>query len=69
LNEKAGALTEDEFRKIEESIYEHIPLNGIAIRELLSSLKGIRKEKVWNVLNFLQAERKLILSNEMVKKS
>jgi ATP-dependent DNA helicase RecQ len=68
LNNKSVALSEDEFRKIEEKIYQHIPDEGIDIKELLPLLKGVRKDKVWKVLDFLQAERKLIVENSFLKR-
>jgi ATP-dependent DNA helicase RecQ len=68
LNNKSVALSEDEFRKIEEKIYQHIPDEGIDIKELLPLLKGVRKDKVWKVLDFLQAERKLIVENGFLKR-
>ncbi len=69
LNEKATQLSETEFRSIETKVYENIPESGIDIKELLPLLKGIRKEKVWTVLNFLQAEGKLSVVDSILQKS
>lgn len=64
LNEKAKELTEEEFKRIEASLYNLIPENGIDVKELLPLMKGVRKEKVWTVLNFLQSERKLTINEK-----
>jgi ATP-dependent DNA helicase RecQ len=64
LDKRSTGLTEEEFRIIEKRIYENIPGDGIDIKELLPLLKGIRKEKAWTVLNFLQSERKLLLNEK-----
>ena len=68
LNEKASDLSEEEFKQIEIKIYSSIPESGIDVKDLLLSLKGVRKDKVWAVLNFLQNERKLILENDKIKR-
>jgi len=62
LNEKATELSEEEFKLIELRIYENIPEDGIDVKKLLPLLKGVRKEKIWKVLNFLQSERKLSIN-------
>jgi ATP-dependent DNA helicase RecQ len=64
LNKKAVELSEDEFRKIEEKIYQHVAKDGIDVKQLLPLMKDVRKEKVWVVLNFLQSERKLLVNEK-----
>jgi ATP-dependent DNA helicase RecQ len=63
LNERSTALSESEFRQIEQRIYEHIPEGGIDIKELLSLVKT-RKEKFWQVIEFLQKERGLVVNEK-----
>ncbi len=63
LNKKGKDLTEEEFKQIEERLYKSIPANGIDVKEVFDLLKGLRKEKIWVVLDFLQKERK-IFTNE-----
>jgi ATP-dependent DNA helicase RecQ len=58
LNEKSAALSGEAFRAIEASIYHHIPDGGIDVKDLLP-LINVRKEKFWQVLTFLQQERRL----------
>lgn len=64
LKEKPAALSEQEFKEIEQKLYEHIANDGISIKALLPLVSGVKKEKVWTVLNFLQAERKLVLNEK-----
>lgn len=59
LNKKSAELTQDDFKKIEQSIYQHIPEQGIPVKELLLHLKEIKKENVWKVIEFLQSEKKI----------
>ncbi|HYE56181.1 MAG TPA: ATP-dependent DNA helicase RecQ [Chitinophagaceae bacterium] len=58
LDNKSTQLSEKEFSVIQERIVEvlHQPTNTAA---LLEQLRGIKKEKAWTVINFLQAENKL----------
>ena len=62
LQKKNTALTEEEFKKIQERIYKHIPEEGIATKELLQHLNGIKNDKAWTVLNFLQGEKKITIN-------
>ena len=63
LQKKNKTLTEAEFKKIEERIYGHIPQEGRPVKDLLHHLSGTKKEKIWKVLDFLQAEKKLHVNN------
>jgi ATP-dependent DNA helicase RecQ len=69
LKQKAAELTESEFRKIETTIYENIPEDGIEIKDLLPLIKEVRKEKFWTVLQFLQTERKLLVAENRIRKA
>jgi ATP-dependent DNA helicase RecQ len=59
LQHKNTSLTEKEFKTIENIIYRHIAVEGIAVKELLQHLNGIKKEKAWKVIKFLQSEKKI----------
>ena len=59
LQHKNTSLTEKEFKTIENIIYTHITNEGIAVKELLQHLNGIKKEKAWKVIEFLQSEKKI----------
>jgi ATP-dependent DNA helicase RecQ len=68
IHQKNTSLTEEEFKKIEQRIYYHITNQGMAVKELLQRLNGIKKEKFWKVMEFLQSEKKIkINDNGMVK--
>ncbi len=62
LNKKNTGITEEEFKKIQERIYTRLTEEGIATKDLLHHLNGIKKEKTWIVLNFLQSEKKISIS-------
>lgn len=64
LNKRSATLSEEEFKEIEQKIHEHIPDEGIGIKELLPLVSGVKKEKVWTVLNFLQSERRLLIDEK-----
>ena len=59
LRQKAVQLTNEEFDKIHTSILNITRKKQITIRELLEELNGVRKEKAWKVIDFLQAENKI----------
>ncbi len=59
LHKKAVALKEAEFKKIEQLVYQHIADDGIAINNLLQHLKEFKKDNVWQVIQFLQSEKKI----------
>ncbi len=59
LQKKNISLTAEEFKKIEKRVYQNIPENGIAVKELLQHLTGIKKENLWKVIEFLQSENKI----------
>ena len=70
LHQKNTTLSAGEFTKIETRINKHIPENGIAVKDLLLHAKGINKEKFWKVMNYLQAERLVVVDAlGMVKKN
>lgn len=55
-------LTAEEFMNISKRIFENIPVEGIAVKELVPKLNGIKKEKFWKVMQYLQNERKVNLN-------
>jgi ATP-dependent DNA helicase RecQ len=63
LQHKNFALTEEEFKKIEQKIYQHITDKGIALKELQNNLNGIKKEKFWKVMEFLQSEKRITVND------
>lgn len=61
LHKKGNILTEEEFKKIEEHIFQIIDSSTIPVKELLQHLHGLKKEKVWKVLEFLHSENKIAI--------
>jgi ATP-dependent DNA helicase RecQ len=59
LKRKNSSLTEEEFRKIEQRIMHQLNGNVIPVKELLPHIPGVKKEKIWKVLEFLQSEKKI----------
>lgn len=62
LEKKNIVLTEEEFNKIHQKISSLIPTNGINTKELLPHFKTIKKEKFWKVMQALQDEGKIKVS-------
>lgn len=63
LAKKSTAISTEEFKAIEAKIYAQLPIDGIAIQQLIQQLKPIKKEKLHKVMEFLQSE-KLIKIND-----
>ncbi len=59
LRQKKVLLTEQEFERISQRIFDHVPEQGTEIKLLLNNLGGLKKDNVWKVLDYLQAEKKL----------
>ena len=61
LRQKSIQLTREEFENINNRIVSSVKEQSIHSKELLQHLKGIKKEKAWKVISFLQAENKIEL--------
>lgn len=61
LNQKTIHITREEFDMINHKIVDSVKRESIDARQLLQQLTGIKKEKAWKVINFLQAENKIEL--------
>jgi ATP-dependent DNA helicase RecQ len=61
LRQKSIQLTREEFESINHRIVNSVKEQPIHTKELLQNLKGIKKEKAWKVISFLQAENKIEL--------
>ena len=59
LRLKRTALTEKEFSAIRLRIEESLTQTPVDSKELLASMKDVKKEKLWQVIEFLQAEKKI----------
>lgn len=63
LLRKRQSLSEEEFKKIEQQILATIKNQSTTLKDLLQQLNAIKKEKVLQVLDFLQNE-KIIFADE-----
>ena len=68
LQQKNISLTEKEFKAIEKIIYLSITKEGLPVKELLLRLNGIKKDKAWKVIEFLQSEKKIVIDERGIIK-
>lgn len=61
LQKRSYTITESEFNKIQHSIFQHVNGKTISVNELLRQLTGMKKDKIWKVLEFLQSENKIAI--------
>ncbi|HQV62299.1 MAG TPA: RecQ family ATP-dependent DNA helicase, partial [Chitinophagaceae bacterium] len=59
LRQKAAKLTREEFENLYHRIINMIKFESLHTKDLLLKLNGIKKEKAWKVIEFLQAENKI----------
>jgi len=59
LRLKRTPLTEKEFSAIRLRIEESLTHTPVDSKELLASMKDVKKEKLWQVIEFLQAEKRI----------
>jgi ATP-dependent DNA helicase RecQ len=64
INQKTIQISTEEFEQITAFIFDFANGNSTGIKELLNRGKIFRKEKLWKVIDFLQAEKKLSISKE-----
>lgn len=64
INQKELIVTKEEFEFISGRILQMINEKPVPAKDILSSLKTIKKEKLWKVLDFLQAEKKISVTKD-----
>lgn len=64
LAKKSQALTTEEMKSITEEINNILSSKSITIKELLEEIRHIKKEKAWQVLEFLQSEKKILIDQK-----
>jgi ATP-dependent DNA helicase RecQ len=64
LQQKNKSITPEEFTIIQQKIYTYLQAENCTVKGLLLFLKPINKEKIWQVLQFLQDEKKMVINNE-----
>jgi ATP-dependent DNA helicase RecQ len=63
LQQKSAQLTNNEFTSITVKILDVLK-GPTEIKQLLDQLKGIKKEKVWKVLDYMQNEQKVKVNDK-----
>lgn len=63
LHKKNTELTPSEMKNITDRIFMHLDANEIPVNTLLALFRDVSKEKMWQVLNFLQSEGKINISD------
>ena len=64
IHQKSVAVSREEFEVIANYIYGFIDKKSGDIKALLSDSKHLKKEKLWKVIEYLQAEKKLMLDKD-----
>ncbi len=64
INEQVIYISTEEFNSISTQILELTKQTPVSIENILASLKRIKKEKVWKVIDYLQAEKKILADKE-----
>lgn len=62
LNKKKDPVSEKDFNATRDLIFTALSNGPIALKDLLVQLKDIKKEKAWQVLDFLVSEKKISMS-------
>ena len=62
LKKKSGELSQEEFSRIEKQILTALSVKPVHSKLLLEHINGFKKEKAWQVIAFLQSEKKILVS-------
>ena len=63
LDTKNADLTTEEFKKHTEAVRRHLQ-SPLTTGELVAALKGLKKEKAWQLISYLQSEKKISLNRD-----
>ncbi len=64
INQKDVVISKEEFELINRHIFNLIGQTTLPVKDLINQLKQYKKEKLWKVINYLQAEKKLVFDKE-----
>ena len=64
INEKDLHISKEEFDTISSGIFQLVKAAALSVKEIQTQLKGVKKEKLWKVINYLQAENKISVTKE-----
>ena len=59
INQNDLVISMEEFKLIAGEIFQHLSLHPLMPKDLIKKLTGIKKEKFWKVINYLQSEKKI----------
>ena len=59
IRQKATTLSKEEFEALHHRIINIVKYESLHTRDLLQKLSGVKKEKAWKVLEFLQTENSI----------
>jgi ATP-dependent DNA helicase RecQ len=64
INQNDLVISIEEFEMIAGKIFQNVAQQPLMSRELIKKLTGIKKEKFWKVIDYLQSEKKIKISGE-----
>jgi ATP-dependent DNA helicase RecQ len=64
INQKELKISAEEFDAITSAILNLVTQSPLAVTAIQNNLKSIKKEKLWKVITYLQAENKISVSKE-----
>jgi ATP-dependent DNA helicase RecQ len=64
INQKAIDVSKEEFEKIAAAIIMLVKDTAMPLKDVQQKLQNVKKEKIWKVINFLQAENKIAVTKE-----
>jgi ATP-dependent DNA helicase RecQ len=64
INQKATIISKEEFEEISKAIIMLAKDIAIPLKDIQQKLQNVKKEKIWKVINFLQAENKITINKE-----
>ncbi len=64
LEQKKSRLSKEEFEQIRQQVMDLLEQGQLPVKDLLIKLGDIKKEKAWKVIEFLQAESKIVTDAE-----
>lgn len=64
INQNDVVISKNEFEMISNNILQQITLKALPPAIVIKNLTGLKKEKFWKVINYLQSEQKLTITKD-----
>ncbi len=64
LSRKNNSLSNEEFQIIAKSILDQLNTHPLSAKELTKQWTGLKREKAWKVIEFLQSENKIVVDEK-----